>query len=199
MKFSLSQLSLRSLASLLGLSLFSSIIASCSSGGGGGLAGSGHGPFDSRGNYVEAWADNPEKWKGRPSASPAVDTAPEPVLLAANDAPPANVTPIATTPTRPVQVASLKSSSSTTSIKPRTSSTTVSTKAKTTVAKTTAKPKAVTSKSKASSSSRVVVKKGDTLYGLALRHKSSVSAIQKANGMRDSKLSIGRSLVIPRI
>lgn len=24
----------------------------------------GTGPFDSRGNYVEAWADNPAKWRG---------------------------------------------------------------------------------------------------------------------------------------
>jgi N-acetylmuramoyl-L-alanine amidase len=45
----------------------------------------------------------------------------------------------------------------------------------------------------------VVVKKGDTLSGLAARYGSSVSTIQKANGMRDTKLAIGRSLVIPRL
>jgi LysM repeat protein len=45
----------------------------------------------------------------------------------------------------------------------------------------------------------VVVKKGDTLSGLAARYGSSVSSIQRANGMRDTKLAIGRSLVIPRL
>ena len=202
MKFSLSHLSARSLAPFLGLSLISGFIASCSSGGGdSSMAGVGHGPFDSRGNYVEAWADNPEKWKGRSISTPPAVSEPEPVMLASNDAPPVDMTPVAAAPApRPVQVASLKPSASSTSIKPRTSSTTVSTKAKTTVAKAPvkAKPKTVATKSRASSSSRVVVKKGDTLYGLALRHKTSVTAIQKANGLRDSKLSIGRALVIPR-
>jgi LysM repeat protein len=202
MKFSYSHLSLRSLASLLGISLISALIVSCSSGGDSSLAGSGHGPFDSRGNYVEAWADSPDKWKGRSISTPPSVVEPEPIMLAANDTPPPSMTPIATVPSRPVQVASLKPSASSTSIKPRTTTTSVSTKPKTaTVAKTTAKPKpkTVAAKPRTSSTARVVVKKGDTLYGLALRHKSSVSAIQKANGLRDTRLSIGRSLVIPRI
>jgi membrane-bound lytic murein transglycosylase D len=42
------------------------------------------------------------------------------------------------------------------------------------------------------------VKKGDTLYALALRHNTSVSAIQKANGIKGSNLTIGKSLTIPR-
>lgn len=43
----------------------------------------GTGPFDSRGNYVEAWADNPSKWN-QPPADPEpeppkiVDVTPEP-------------------------------------------------------------------------------------------------------------------------
>jgi LysM repeat protein len=184
--------STRGLAALLGLLSASAIITSCSSGSSGSMAGAGHGPFDSRGNYVEAWADNPEMWKGRSNSSPSLDAQPEPIMLAANDTPPASMTSVASAPTRSATV-------STASIKPRTSTTSVSTKPRTTVAKTTVKPKTVASKSRNSSSSRVMVKKGDTLYGLALRHKSSVSAIQKANGMRDTKLSVGRSLVIPRI
>ncbi|GAA5479184.1 LysM peptidoglycan-binding domain-containing protein [Haloferula helveola] len=36
----------------------------------------GTGPFDSRGNYVEAWADNPEKWNGRSVPKPT-ETQPE--------------------------------------------------------------------------------------------------------------------------
>lgn len=70
------------------------------------------------------------------------------------------------------------------------------------VVKTTSKPKTksktVASKPRPSSSTRVVVKKGDTLYALALRHNTSVSAIQKANGIKGSNLTIGKSLTIPR-
>ncbi|MEP4077401.1 LysM peptidoglycan-binding domain-containing protein [Haloferula sp.] len=43
----------------------------------------GTGPFDSRGNYVEAWADNPSKWNGR-SVPPPGSTPPE---VAKNDTP----------------------------------------------------------------------------------------------------------------
>jgi hypothetical protein len=70
------------------------------------------------------------------------------------------------------------------------------------VVKTTSKPKTksktVASKPRPSSSTRVVVKKGDTLYALALRHNTSVSAIQKANGIKGSNLTVGKSLTIPR-
>lgn len=70
------------------------------------------------------------------------------------------------------------------------------------VVKATSKPKTksktVASKPRPSSSTRVVVKKGDTLYALALRHNTSVSAIQKANGIKGSNLTIGKSLTIPR-
>lgn len=37
----------------------------------------GTGPFDSRGNYVEAWADDPSKWNGRSVPTPASNPAPE--------------------------------------------------------------------------------------------------------------------------
>ena len=205
MKFTLSTLSVGAVASILGFSICAGFLTSCSSSGGG-VADTGYGPFDSRGNYVEAWADNPTKWNRRSSAPTPIEMEPEPTLLAANDAPPSNMTPISTSApstSKPVQVATLKSTSSTSSIKPRTTTTNTSSKPKSTVsvAKTTskAKPKTVASKSRSSSTARVVVKKGDTLSGLASRHKTSVSAIQKANGMRDTRLAIGRSLVIPRM
>ncbi len=41
------------------------------------------------------------------------------------------------------------------------------------------------------------VKKGDTLGGLAARYGSGVKLIQKANGLRTTALSIGRTLNIP--
>lgn len=43
----------------------------------------GTGPFDSRGNYVEAWADDPSKWNGRsvpetkPAREPETEVAPK--------------------------------------------------------------------------------------------------------------------------
>jgi LysM repeat protein len=47
---------------------------------------SGHGPFDSSGNYVEEWADSPSKWKKRRSTNQT--------QIASNDTPPQNQTPI---------------------------------------------------------------------------------------------------------
>jgi LysM repeat protein len=205
MKFSFSSLSFGSLVLMLGSVVVSSMLSSCSSGGR--VADTGYGPFDSRGNYVEAWADNPSKWNRRSIAkdsSPVEDPAPE--LLASNDSPPSNLTPITTTTSsRQVEVARMKPSTTTakttanTTSKPKstsTASTSSKPKSSSSVAKTSSKSKAVAAKSR---STRVVVKKGDTLSGLAARYGSSVSTIQKANGMRDTKLAIGRSLVIPRL
>lgn len=48
---------------------------------------SGTGPFDSRGNYVEAWADNPSKWNQRPTA-PEPEPEPEPPAIVRADPPP---------------------------------------------------------------------------------------------------------------
>lgn len=36
----------------------------------------GTGPFDSRGNYVEAWADSPSKWNGRSVPKPSTEKKP---------------------------------------------------------------------------------------------------------------------------
>jgi LysM repeat protein len=52
----------------------------------------GTGPFDSRGNYVEAWADNPSKWNHRPT-TPEPEPEPEPPALAANTSPIRNAPP----------------------------------------------------------------------------------------------------------
>jgi LysM repeat protein len=195
----------------------------------------GYGPFDSRGNYVEELADSPSRW-GRAAKSPPPVPQNEQALLAGNDNPPANLTPLSSGgsarmsssgsadlavagPPPVVKRSSETVKSTTTKPKPadapvRTVSkpkpepvvvkATPKTKSKPepAVVKTTSKPKTksktVASKPRPSSSTRVVVKKGDTLYALALRHNTSVSAIQKANGIKGSNLTIGKSLTIPR-
>jgi LysM repeat protein len=45
---------------------------------------------------------------------------------------------------------------------------------------------------------RHTVKDGDTLYGLARKYGTSVSAIQKINGLKGTLIRTGRSYVIPR-
>ena len=156
---------------------------------------SGTGPFDSRGNYIEEWADNPSKWK-RGGSSQTGDA------LVMNDEPPADSVPIPTaentrqpgqissTPviSRPTQVKTTARTSSTTR---RTSASTASTKSrpKTTAKKTVAKKPAT---------ARYTIKKGDTLSAIAARNRTSVSALQRANGIKGSLIQPGRVLVIPR-
>jgi LysM repeat protein len=48
------------------------------------------------------------------------------------------------------------------------------------------------------SSGRYTVKKGDSLYVIAQRNKTSVAALQKANNISGSLIRPGQSLVIPR-
>lgn len=128
-------------------------------------------PFDENGNYIEAWA------RGEDSGE-VVDLTkdnPPSVFLGTTDprdSKPARTKSTASTKSRPKYVASSKSKSK-------------------------SKPK-VASKPKPASTT-IKVKKGDTLYGLALRHKTTVKAIQAANGMGSStNLLDGRSLKIPR-
>lgn len=134
-----------------------------------------HGPFDKNGNYVEAWADNPPR---RIYVDPAdlkdgkkeqVAYAPEPV---------AEEPVIAYTP--PV-----RQSTSNTTYKPKKK-------------KTTPKKKAVKVKPKRKPPIIHTVKKGDTLYGLARRYKSSVETIMSANNLKSTTIRIGQKVKIPR-
>jgi LysM repeat protein len=146
---------------------------------------SGTGPFDSRGNYVEAWADNPSQW--RKGSTQVVDAQPE--------------RPAATVPVTPPALVS------NTPPKPAATSTPViarkPTPRPTSIASTTAKPKpkpvakkpVVKAKPK---SSRHTVRSGDNLFNIAKRYGTSVGAIQKANGISGSMIRPGQSLVIPR-
>jgi LysM repeat protein len=158
---------------------------------------SGTGPFDSRGNYVEAWADNPSAWRkgntqivdAQPDRQAAeVPVKPEPVI-AANIAP----EPVSRTTT---VVYKKPTPTPSTSVKPKPKPTT-------TVAKNTLKPKPVTKKTVAKTptkpkSTRHTVKSGDNLYNIAKRYGTSVAAIQKANGTKGSMIRPGQALVIPR-
>lgn len=44
---------------------------------------------------------------------------------------------------------------------------------------------------------RHLVKKGDTLYSLSRKYGTTVSAIQKANGISGTSIHIGRTYIIP--
>lgn len=141
----------------------------------------GTGPFDARGNYVEDWADKPSRWRGRsvpnpPSqrparTEPAAKPKPEP-QLAANERPPERRSEPARPQPQPTEVVSSPPP------KPQ--------------------PKPVQVKPKKPAPMRVTVQKGDTLYGLARRHKTTVSAIKQANGLKSDVIRIGQKLVIPR-
>lgn len=152
------------------------------------------GPFDSRGNYVEAWADTPSKWNRAP-AKPERTSSPllakrekqeTPPVIAAVDQPPANSVPLATSSSVTTVVATRAPASRPTpppAAKPK--------------PQVAAKPKPKPKPSKPSPV-RYTIRKGDTLYAIASRHKTSVTAIQRANGIRGSLIQPGKVLVIPR-
>jgi LysM repeat protein len=145
----------------------------------------GTGPFDSQGRYREEWADDPTKWRKPGNRNQTPDDLP---VIASNDQPPANANPLAPQgtprPTASPVVTRPAPSPQPVLVKPKPKPTVVS-KPK---PKPVVKPKTV----------RYVVKKGDTLSAIASRHGSSVSAIQKANGISGSLIHPGKSLVIPK-
>jgi LysM repeat protein len=155
---------------------------------------SGTGPFDSRGNYIEEWADNPSKWKRGGSSQPGD-------ALVMNDEPPSDSVPIPTaanTP-QPGRISSTPVISRPTTVRTsstatrRTSASTASTKPKAKATVAAKKPAA-----KKPATARYTIRKGDTLSAIAARNKTSVSALQRANGIKGSLIQPGKVLVIPR-
>ncbi|MDA7917330.1 LysM peptidoglycan-binding domain-containing protein [Akkermansiaceae bacterium] len=135
------------------------------------------GPFDADGNYIEAWADNPpkrgtklRKTNPKPTSQPKVKEKPAPKVTQPAPRPVTKPTP------RPKPVVKPKP-------KPRP------------VVKPKPKPAPVKVKPK---TVRHVVKKGDTLYSLSRKYRTTVSKIQKANGMSGTIIRDGSTLVIPR-
>lgn len=187
-----------------GLLVLALALPSCStSGSGSGALASNHpngtGPFDSRGNYVEDWADNPTKWE-RPTTIPVSTPSrliePDPPLIARNEQPPMNAIPISTTiaAVRPAPV-------------PRPALATVPKPAVATAAKPTPKPVQTAAKPKPKPAAaapkkpatvRYTIRSGDSLSRIATRHGTTVAAIQKANSLKGSLIHPGKTLVIPK-
>lgn len=148
----------------------------------------GVGPFDSRGNYVEAWAD--DKSKGRNWRASRVVGAPQ--IAAAEPSPPPPVAASHITPA-PKPSSRVTRTKATAPVVGR-----VTPPKKSSVASKPKSKTAVKTKPKHRSPIRHTIKKGDTLYALSRKYKTSVSSIQRANGLKGSHLKIGRTLLIPR-
>ncbi|MDB0056832.1 LysM peptidoglycan-binding domain-containing protein [Akkermansiaceae bacterium] len=133
------------------------------------------GPFDADGNYIEAWADNPPK-RGTKlrKTNPKPTSQPKPKDKPTPKATPKPAPKITQPAPRPV-----------TKPTPRPKP----------VVKPKPKPAPVKVKPK---TVRHVVKKGDTLYSLSRKYGTTVSKIQKANGMSGTIIRDGSTLVIPR-
>ncbi|QTN34215.1 LysM peptidoglycan-binding domain-containing protein [Akkermansiaceae bacterium] len=127
------------------------------------------GPFDSRGNYIEEWVDQPDKWY-RPAA-PTQNPKPKP-LFAKKETPPAQ---------KPPEIAVVQPRPEVSQPKP---------KPKPVVVKPKPKPKPVVVK--------YTVKKGDNLSRIASRHGIGLSALRRANGISGDLIRPGQVLTIPR-
>ena len=164
-------------------------------------------PFDEQGNYLADVVSGKKKGsKNKPGAAPQsyTETYEKPPETAVASTPNYETPPAANSnPYAPVYASGESGSGSTASSskpKPKPASSASSSKPKSsTASKSKPKPKPAAAKPKPKSSTvSHTVKKGDTLYGLANRYGTSVSAIKKANGLSSDMLRDGRSLKIPR-
>ena len=175
-------------------------LASCTNFGGGPGMGSGFqqagtGPFDENGNYVEAWADNPSKWRKSGGArSPHELGTDEIPRIAKSEQPPQNSIPL--------YPSTLIARSKSTGVKPKVelakaaaAKSSVKSATKTTGKTTTAKASPAKSPTK---STRYVIKQGDSLSSIASRMGCSVAALKSANGISGTAIRAGRYLTIPR-
>lgn len=128
----------------------------------------GVGPFDTQGNYVERWADDQRKGSWWRKSS-IIDI--NSVASNTTPVPKPTVTNNRPNPPRGTSLANT----------PR------------------PKPKpTVTVKPKRKAPIRHTIKKGDTLWALSRKYNTTVTAIQRANGIKGTNLKIGRRLLIPR-
>lgn len=156
-----------------------------------------HGPFDSNGNYNEAWADKSPKrnyvtrqqlvhfGQKQKKANNKAKVAPTPRPSLSSE-----TRYVSNMPKPAVQLASQRSTSAP---KPAVASRpVVATKPK-------PKPKQVAAvKPKAKPTTVHHVKRGDTLYGLSRKYNSTIGDIQRVNKLTSSHINIGDRLVIPR-
>ncbi len=184
-------------------------LSSCGNGGGGsGGPQAVTGPYDRHGNYVEAWADDPSKWRKSGGSSPHERRSDEIPEIAKNDQPPQNSVPLpparASKPAPVIAQTQVVNKPKPTPVK--SAPAVVKTRpaaeqSKPVVAKAKPKPKPVVAKAKTKpkpKSTRYVVKKGDSLSAIASRTGSSVSAIKSANSISGTLIRPGQSLVIPK-
>lgn len=127
------------------------------------------GPFNDRGDYIEEWADQPDKWY-KPS-TPSNNPKPKP-LFAKKDTPPAQ---------KPPEIAVVEPRPEISQPKP---------KPKPVVVKPTPKPKPKVV--------RYTVKKGDSLSKIASRNGVGLSSLRRANGISGDLIRPGQVLTIPR-
>ncbi len=144
------------------------------------------GPFDTSGNYVEDWADAPDRWP-KPSA-PTRKPQPSPVLVQREPTP--QIVEVVTQPDRPTrtQPASVIAQPAPNIVK-------VTSAPK---PKPAAKPAPKPKPKPTPKVTRYTVKRGDSLGRIASNHGSSVSAIRKANGIRGDLIRPGQVLTIPK-
>ena len=136
-----------------------------------------HGPFDANGNYREDWANkNPKRRVTRKKTTKK--TTKKPSKPTPNTRKKYTPTKRKATPTKR-KVTPTKRKVTPTKHKP---------------AKRT--PRKITPKTKPPVI--YVVKKGDTLWGLSQKYKSTAVLIRKANNLKSNNLRIGQRLVIPR-
>ena len=185
-----------SLFASLSCSIVAIVLSSCDQGGFSGNNPGGTGPFDRNGNYVESWADNPSKW-GKRNSSPVSDDVPP--SIASNEQPPANAVPLSDSkPPTLVRSTSTPVRTGEVEVASRKREVEVASRKKEVTSKPKPKVVAKSTKPKSSSPSRYVVKQGDSLSLIAARNKTSVSALQRANGISGTLIHPGKSLVIPR-
>ncbi len=174
------------------------LLANCAHKDPGSPDGPGTGPFDSAGNYREDWADDPSKWRrpGSRQANPPADDLP---VITRNEQPPANANPLAPAVQSNPRQSSVNKPNTQVQSAPRETARTTSAPR----VESKPKPKPVTVKAKPKPKpkpkpTRYLVKKGDTLSGIASRNGTSVSALRSANGISGSLIRPGQSLVIPK-
>jgi LysM repeat protein len=173
----------------------------------------GTGPFDSRGNYREEWANDPSKWRKPGSRSQPAASSDDVPVIAKNEQPPPNANPLASSGATnskktPIQVSSLpretthhaeKSKPEVAHATPRESTRVEEHKPSGSKGKSRTTAHVAKSKPKAKSKSgRYVVKQGDNLWDIARRNGSSVAAIQKANDLSGTLIHPGKTLTIPK-
>ena len=162
------------------------IFTSCSGSSGSPTYNPAVGPFDENGNYVEAWADNPPARNAdrRVASNPKPDPAP-----VSRPAPVAAIKPVTVAPA-PIPVAPIP-------VAPRPVAVTPAPRpvAVTQPITRTSQPVVTTQPTR---TRRHTVTRGDTLYGLARKYGTTVTAIKKANGISGSTIITGRSYIIPR-